>query len=121
MPSLPVQIPLWTIVTGRSLSNTWSRGVQIPLWTIVTYTPENTRAYEQRSDSSMDDCNTSSPATRKRRTSVQIPLWTIVTIMRALTRADLLVRSDSSMDDCNTWPIPRVAIFTWFRFLYGRL
>jgi len=35
-PLIPVQIPLWTIVTGAADRSAICCIVQIPLWTIVT-------------------------------------------------------------------------------------
>ena len=100
------------------------------------------RIEQERSDSSMDDCNNESAVGRNERSHVQIPLWTIVTIIPASASA-AGVRSDSSMDDCNfsefgtAVKMKRVQIPLWtivtmnrllgemreatFRFLYGRL
>ncbi len=52
------------------------------------------------SDSSMDDCNTSSRILLPPIITVQIPLWTIVTSSSSFSPPTIL-SSDSSMDDCN--------------------
>ena len=79
-------------------ATTWD-DVQIPLWTIVTMLRLNIGTVYSRSDSSMDDCNSTPFALLQGVRRVQIPLWTIVTAggIRRLPWASL------------------------FRFLYGRL
>jgi len=53
-----VQIPLWTIVTFLPAPGSCRLfRVQIPLWTIVTFGSGLSGRFQQRSDSSMDDCN----------------------------------------------------------------
>ncbi len=74
--------------------------VQIPLWTIVTLLRgRKTNPEQERSDSSMDDCN---PA-------------------HNFFDSRLSLRSDSSMDDCNADVVFAGILSTVFRFLYGRL
>ncbi len=75
--------------------------VQIPLWTIVTADNPLKMKSINRSDSSMDDCNPTRPGVSGFSTRVQIPLWTIVTFL--IVKALKLHKqgSDSSMDDCN--------------------
>ena len=64
--------------------------VQIPLWTIVTGRPDYEVAVLISSDSSMDDCNLKRAVNKRLISAVQIPLWTIVTSNALLA----LIRSD---------------------------
>ena len=100
-PAFLVQIPLWTIVTSQGCLFGSKGVVQIPLWTIVTVQTvgDPAKSYE-RSDSSMDDCNSQTKPITEYVTYVQIPLWTIVTRIYLQDMTDLEC-SDSSMDDCN--------------------
>jgi len=103
------------------------------------YTEQVEAEGERCSDSSMDDCNSSTALFSSLPHTVQIPLWTIVTFVTPFLPSRFLVQiplwtivtdfdcgfnffwhcSDSSMDDCNPgslllFPRPaRVQIPLW--------